>query len=69
MNISSDNEEIRSLTAKILCTTLQKTFEPLFMTSTLEKHYLKRLHGLLSVDPLSKEADLIVASLKEVLRE
>jgi hypothetical protein len=31
-NISSENEEIRSLTAKIIVITLQKTFEPNFMT-------------------------------------
>jgi hypothetical protein len=49
-NISSEVEQIRSLTAKIICITLQKTFEPIFMTQTIDKHFLKKLHALLSVD-------------------
>lgn len=36
-NISHESEEIRSITAKIFNTTLQKTFEPNFMIQTLEK--------------------------------
>jgi hypothetical protein len=69
VNIASENEEIRSLTAKIICIVLQKTFEPIFMTQTLEKHFLKKLNDLLSIDQFSKEADLIVLTFKETLKE
>lgn len=68
-NISSEQEEIRSLTAKIITIVLQKTFEPIFMTQTLDKHFLKRLNGLLTVDPKSQEAERVVATLKETLKE
>lgn len=68
-NITSENEEIRSLTAKIICITLQKTFEPIFMTQTIEKHFLKKLHHLIIDDIQSKEADLLVLTLKETLKE
>jgi hypothetical protein len=70
VNLASDSEEIRSLTAKILCIVLQKTFEPIFMTQTLDKHFLKKLHGLLSLDDQgSTEADLILLTFKETLKE
>lgn len=39
------------------------------MTQTIDKHFLKRLHALLIVDPASKEAELIVETLKETLKE
>jgi len=58
-NISSENEEIRSLTAKIFVITLQKTFEPNFMTQTLDKQFLKKLHHFISLDQ-SREAELLV---------
>ena len=44
VNLASDVDELRSLSAKIICIVLQKTFEPIFMTQTIEKHFLKRLH-------------------------
>lgn len=47
VNIAHENEEIRSLTAKIFNTTFQKTFEPNFMTATLDKQFLKKLHAFI----------------------
>jgi hypothetical protein len=67
-NISHENEEMRSITAKIFNTTLQKTFEPNFMTQTLEKQFLKKLHHYISIDQ-TKEADLLILTLKEILKE
>lgn len=58
-NISSENDEIRSLTAKTITVILQKTFEPNFMTSTLDKYFLKKLHVFLANDE-QKEANLVI---------
>jgi len=43
-NLSHDQEEIRMLAANSVCVVLQRTFEPLYMTSTLDKLILKKLH-------------------------
>ncbi len=39
------------------------------MTQTLEKHFLKKLHHLIIDNSQSKEADLLVQTLKETLKE
>jgi hypothetical protein len=39
------------------------------MTQTIEKHFLKKLHHLIIDDIQSKEADLLVLTLKETLKE
>ena len=49
-NIDNESDEIRSLTAKIFVIVFQKTFEPNFMTSTLDKQFLKKLHHMVSID-------------------
>ena len=67
-NIAHENEEIRKITAKIFVTVLQKTFEPNFMTQTLDKQFLKKLHHYISIDQ-SREAELLVLTLKEILNQ
>jgi hypothetical protein len=47
-NICSENPEIRTLTAKTFITVLQKTFEPNYMTATIDKQFLKKLHNKLT---------------------
>ena len=67
-NISHESDIMRSLTAKIFNTVLQKTFEPNFMISVIDKHFFKKLHHFISMDQI-KEADLLINTLEEILRD
>ena len=47
LNLSHENEEIRDLSGKVFITVFQKTYEPLYMTSNLDKSFMKKLHSLI----------------------
>jgi len=66
--MSHESQEIRSLTAKIFITVFEKTFEPNYMTATLDKQFLRKLHGFITGGQ-TKEADLLISVLKEILRD
>lgn len=47
---------------------LQKTFEPNFMTATIDKSFLKKLHTFLTTGR-TKEAEMLILTLEEILRD
>jgi hypothetical protein len=43
-NLSHESEEVRVLAAQIFITIFQKTYEPSYIVSTIDKSFLKKLH-------------------------
>ena len=67
-NIANEVDEIRDLTAKVFITVFSKTYEPNFMTSVLDKQFLKKLHHYIVMQQNS-EAELLIQTLKLMLKE
>mmetsp|Transcript_40988 Transcript_40988/g.30151 ORF Transcript_40988/g.30151 Transcript_40988/m.30151 type:complete len:161 (+) Transcript_40988:1361-1843(+) len=64
--LSHSEEEPRSIAANAVVVILHRTFEPLFMTQTMDKLFLKTLHGFV-VNGKEKESNQLIDSLKKIL--
>ena len=70
-NLSHDQEEVRNLSARVFLTVFEKTFEPNYMTHTLDKSILKKLHSYAVHDTADshKQSDLLIEALKYMLKQ